>query len=412
MVDKERTDNIIKNIFETMPCILDERQKRILSGCVAEGYGYGGIKAVCDVSGMDYKTVKAGIKERNGQIPENISAGGVRRKGAGRPGIENKYPDIKERISEILETNTYGDPERVLTWTNLSLRDIVYELEKRFQITTNKNVVSDIMQELGYSRQVNQKYEQVGSQHVDRDKQFTFINDTAKSYISEGCPVISVDTKKKELIGNFKNNGSEYRPKKNPRKVLDHDFPLEGGKVSPYGVYVINNNTAYVNLGTDHDTSAFAVESIRRWWNIVGRATFPKAKKLYINCDGGGSNGWRVRLWKYELALLADELEIDIQVSHFPPGTSKWNKVEHRLFCFITKNWQGKPLVDINTTVNLISSTKTKKGLEVKCEVDENSYEIGIKVSDEQYAKIDMEKNGPNESWNYIIHGLKKLELN
>lgn len=412
MATEDRVNNIIKNIFETMPCILDERQKRILSGCVAEGYGYGGIKAVCDASGMDYKTVKSGIRERNLEVPDDISDGGIRRKGAGRPGIEDKYPDIMKRVNEILETNTYGDPERVLTWTNLSLRDIVSELKNRYKIETNKNVVADIMQDLGYSRQVNQKYEQVGAQHADRDKQFVFINETAKKYIQDGCPVISVDTKKKELIGNFKNEGAEYRPKKNPRKVLDHDFPLEGGKVSPYGVYVVNNNTAYVNLGTDHDTSAFAVESIRRWWNIVGKATFPKAKKLYINCDGGGSNGWRVRLWKYELAILADEINVDIQVSHFPPGTSKWNKVEHRLFCFITKNWQGKPLIDINTTVNLISSTKTKNGLTVKCEVDDNNYDTGIKIPDEEFAKIDIEKMGPNESWNYIIHGFQKMEIN
>ena len=252
-----------------------------------------------------------------------------------------------------------------MTWTSLSLRDIVRELDTKHNITTNKNVVADIMKELGYSRQVNQKLEQVGSQHKDRDKQFQFINEKAMEFIDAGDPVISVDTKKKELIGNFKNNGSEYRHQKNARRVLDHDFPMEGGKVAPYGVYVINNNTAYVNLGTSHDTSAFAVESIRRWWNIIGKSTFPNSTRLYINCDGGGSNGWRVRLWKYELALLAEEISTEIHVSHFPPGTSKWNKIEHRLFCFITKNWAGKPLIDINTTVNLISSTKTEKGLRI-----------------------------------------------
>ena len=409
MVVKEQLDNIVKNVFATMPEILDERQKRLLSGCIADGYGYGGIKYVCDMSGLNYRTVKSGVAERKGEIQKDLSNGGIRNKGAGRPGIESKYPQISNQIKEILETNTYGDPERILTWTNLSLRDIVNELLKRYNVTTNKNVVADIMSELGYSRQVNQKYEQVGSHHLDRDKQFVFINETAKNYIHGGNPVISVDTKKKELIGNFENAGAEYRQKKNPRKVLDHDFPLEGGKVAPYGVYVINNNTAYVNLGTDHDTSAFAVESIRRWWNIVGKATFPNANKLYINCDGGGSNGWRVRLWKYELALLAEELGLEVQVSHFPPGTSKWNKIEHRLFCFITKNWQGKPLIDINTTVNLISSTKTKNGLVVKCEVDDNIYETGLKISDEESERIDIEKNGPNTSWNYIIRGFKKV---
>lgn len=405
---EERLNNIINDIFKIMPTLLDERQKRILSACIADGYGYGGIKVVCKASGLDYKTVKAGIAEKNGGKAGDLPDGNVRRKGAGRPGIEHKYPNIVQCVREILETNTYGDPEKVITWTNLSLRDIVSELKERHQISVNKNVVADIMEKLGYSRQVNQKKEQVGSRHGDRDSQFRFINETAKLFMGNGQPVISVDTKKKELIGNFKNDGAEYRPKKNPRKVLDHDFPLEGGKVAPYGVYVINDNTAYVNLGTDHDTSAFAVESIRRWWNIVGKRTFPHAKKIYINCDGGGSNGWRVRLWKYELALLAEETGLEIHVSHFPPGTSKWNKVEHRLFCFITKNWQGKPLIDINTTVNLIQSTKTDGGLKVKCEIDENNYETGLKVNDEDFEKIDIERTGPNTSWNYIIYGLKK----
>lgn len=405
-----RLDSVLKAIYAVMPQYLNERQKRLLSGCLAEGYGYGGIKAICEVSGMDAKTVRAGVQEINGKSTEIEGSDYIRRKGAGRPGIEKKYPDIKERVQEILDTNTYGDPERVLTWTNLSLRGIVDELLSRFNIKTNKNVIANIMEELGYSRQVNQKMEQVGSQHKDRDSQFRYINDKAKSFIENGDPVISVDTKKKELIGNFKNSGSEYRPVKSPRKVLDHDFPLEGGKVAPYGVYLLNNNEGFVNLGTDHDTSAFAVESIRRWWNIVGRNTFADTKKLYINCDGGGSNGWRVKLWKYELALLAEETGLEIHVSHFPPGTSKWNKVEHRLFCFITKNWQGKPLVDIKTTVNLISSTKTKKGLSVKCVVDENEYETGLKISDDEFEKIDIVKDAINPYWNYTIKGFIRYE--
>ena len=404
----ERLDNILRNIFTYMPQYLNERQKRLLSGCVAHGYGYGGVKTTSEISGLDPKTVRAGIREINnvGSTPAESDA--IRRRGAGRPSIEKTYPDIKTRVEEILETNTYGDPERIITWTNLSLRDIADELATRFNIKTNKNVVANIMEELGYSRQVNQKMEQVGSQHKDRNSQFCYINNKAREFIDEGFPVISVDTKKKELIGNFKNAGPEYRPTKSARRVLDHDFPLEAGKVAPYGVYLINNNEGFVNLGTDHDTSAFAVESIRRWWNIVGKNTFPNAKKLYINCDGGGSNGWRVRLWKYELALLAEEIGIEVHVSHFPPGTSKWNKVEHRLFCFITKNWQGKPLIDINTTVNLIAATKTKNGLKVKCVVDDNNYKTGLKIDDEVYRKIDIIKDETNPSWNYIIKGFKQ----
>ena len=317
-------------------------------------------------------------------------------------------PSLLSYIEAIIENNTYGDPEKVISWTNLSLRDISALLSEKYNVNAGKDIVSRALEELGYSKQVNQKMMQVGNQHVDRNAQFEFINSTAQEFISAGLPVISTDTKKKELVGNFKNPGAEYREAKSPRKVLDHDFPLPDlGKVAPYGVYLINDNMGFVNLGTDHDTSAFAVESIRRWWNIVGKHTYPDAKKLYINCDGGGSNGWRVRLWKYELALFAEETGLELHVSHFPPGTSKWNKIEHRLFCYITKNWSGKPLVDINTIVNLISSTKTNKGLVVKCVVDTNIYPTGLKADDETMAKIDIEKVGPNESWNYIIRGLK-----
>ena len=278
----DRLDNVLQKIFLTVPQILNEKQKRILCGSIAQGYGYGGIKVVSNLSGMDAKTIRAGIREIENGLADICDLERIRREGAGRPGIEKKYPEIAQHIQEIVESNTYGDPEKVILWTNLSLRDIVDELESRFSIATNKNVVADILDELGYSRQVNQKMEQVGSQHKDRDSQFVFINEKAKDFLSQNVPVISVDTKKKELIGNFKNNGAEYRPVRNPRHVLDHDFPLEEGKVAPYGVYLINNNVGFVNLGRDHDTSAFAVESIRRWWNIVGKSTFPDAKKLYI----------------------------------------------------------------------------------------------------------------------------------
>ena len=413
MVTSEDSINrIIASIFNNMnncPNKFTEIQTRWIAGCIADALGYGGIKQVCDLSKLNYRTVKTGKTEVNGEIVKELPDGKIRESGAGRPGIEKKYPDIHDKVEKILETNTYGDPEKIITWTNLSLRDIVKELEKQHKIETNKNVVADIMEELGYSRQVNQKNEQVGSKHVDRDSQFIFINEKSKRFINENTPVISVDTKKKELIGNFKNAGSEYRKAKQPRKVLDHDFPLEGGKVAPYGVYLINKNEGFVNLGTDHDTSAFAVESIRRWWNIVGKPTYPDSNKLYINCDGGGSNGWRSKLWKYELAMLAEELNVEIHVSHFPPGTSKWNKIEHRLFCFITKNWAGKPLIDINTTVNLIGSTKTEKGLKVKCVVDNNLYETGIKRTDDEMTNIDIVRDDINPNWNYVIKGFKNV---
>ena len=257
---------------------------------------------------------------------------------------------------------------------------------------------------MGYSKQVNQKMLQVGKPSPNRDEQFQYINDTAHEYLEVGDPVISVDTKKKENIGNFKNDGAEYRKNKDPRKVLDHDFPIpELGKVSPYGVYVLNNNTGFINLGTDHDTSEFAVESIYRWWTVLGQTAFPDAKRIYITCDGGGSNGSRNRLWKSELQDFSNRTGLEVQVSHYPPGTSKWNKVEHRMFCYISKNWQGQPLIDIETVVSLIASTTTKNGLEIECVVDENKYETGRKISDEELAEIALFPCEPFGNWNYII---------
>lgn len=398
-------ESMLKNLFVTASKLLDERQQRIIAGCIANACGHGGIKLVCSLSGLNYRTVKSGAEESRGSLPDMSR---IRKEGAGRPGITETQVGIASAIEEIISNNTYGDPEKVISWTSLSLRDISDTLTEKYGITASKNAVARVLDDLGYSRQTNQKQMQAGKEHPNRDEQFVFINEKASKFINGDLPVISVDTKKKELIGNFKNPGTEYRPQKNPRKVLDHDFPLGGGKVSPYGVYVVNNNTAYVNLGIGHDTGMFAVESIRRWWGCVGRPTFGNVKKVYINCDGGGSNGSRNRLWKYGLALLAEELGIEFHVSHFPPGTSKWNKVEHRLFCYISRNWQGKPLVDVETTIRLIRSTTTEKGLSVKCELDKNEYETGIKISDEELGKIDIEKIEPFGTWNYIIHGFKK----
>ena len=406
--DNKKIIGIMEQVFQIMPQLLDERQRRLLAASIAKGYGHGGIKLVSDASGMDIRTIRSGICEINSGIPLSSEQNKIRKSGAGRKPVKQLQPELLDDIEAIVENNTYGDPQKVISWTNLSLCDISALLKERFGIIAGKNIVSRALDELGYSKQVNQKMIQVGSQHVDRDAQFQYINTKAQEFMDAGNPVISTDTKKKELVGNFKNNGAEYRPAKSARKVLDHDFPLPDlGKVAPYGVYLVNRNTGFVNLGTDHDTSAFAVESIRRWWDIVGKPTYPDAKSLYINCDGGGSNGWRTRLWKYELALFAQETGIEVHVSHYPPGTSKWNKIEHCLFCYITKNWSGKPLMDINTIVNLISSTTTAKGLEVKCVVDTNIYQTGLKADDSMMSKIDIETVGPNESWNYIIRGLK-----
>ena len=285
---------------------------------------------------------------------------------------------------------------------------IAETLRTDYHIEVSHTVVAGELSKMGYSKQLNQKMLQVGQAHPDRDAQFEYINNTAKEYLAEGVPVLSIDCKKKENIGNFKNPGREYCRKKDPRKVLDHDFPIkELGRVAPYGIYDVNKNTGFVNLGISHDTAKFAVNSLMQWWLHIGKETYPDAKRIYINCDGGGSNGSRLHLWKEQIAEFAETTGLEVHISHFPPGTSKWNKVEHRLFCYISKAWAGQPLIDIETVIDLIGSTTTKQGLTVKCVLDENDYPTGTKVSDEEYARIDIQRIEPMSDWNYIIRGFK-----
>lgn len=320
--------------------------------------------------------------------------------------MEETFPDVVNLVQEILDDETYGSPEGG-KWTSCSLRKITKVLSDK-GISIEKSTVQRIVRELGYSRQKNRKMEQVGDPDPDRDVQFEFIHSETDNSLKEGIPVISVDTKKKENIGNFKNDGTEYRVSGQPRMVSDHDFFIpELGKVAPYGVYVLNNNAAFVNLGTSADTGLFSVESIRRWWYAVGMENFWYADRIVVTCDCGGSNGNRNRLWKLALAQLAEEIDKEIEVIHYPPGTSKYNKVEHRLFCYISKHWQGKPLVDVQTVVNLIQSTTTENGLSVACMLDRNVYETGIKVSDESMDAIDIEYIGPHHGWSYIIKGFE-----
>jgi hypothetical protein len=380
--------------------LLDERQKRLYLANEALSYGRGGISYVSRLSGMSRTTITKAVDELSSG--EKID-GKTRRSGGGPKYKEAYYPDIEEKIRRIIDGKTYGDPTRVLSYTTESLRKIQAELE-RVGISVGYVTIGKILDAIGYSKQVNQKLLQVGEPHPDRNAQFEHINGTAAEFLKAGEPVISVDTKKKEKIGNFKNDGGEYRPEKQPRKVLDHDFPLkELGKIAPYGIYTVNNNIGFVNVGTSHDTSEFAVESISRWWEAVGKHTFPNAKKLYITCDCGGSNGNRVRMWKYQLQQFADRTHLETVVSHFPRGASKWNKVEHRLFCYITKNWQGQPLVDIQTAIDLIGATRTTTGLKVICVRDDTEYELAKKVSDEDFAAINLVATAPFESWNYRI---------
>jgi len=392
----------IRILWNNMSLQLNEMQRRQYAATLAKTYGYGGSTVVHEITGLSLNTITAGKKELESK--NKLEAGRVRRQGGGPKWLEERYPDVERHVKDIIDGKTYGNPGKVLSWTTASLRSIQKVLEEKHNIKTSYVTVGSILENMGYSKQSNQKMLQVGKPHPDRNAQFEFIDKKAKKFIEMGEPVISVDTKKKENIGNFKNSGQEYRKTKEPRKVLDHDFPLkELGKITPYGVYNLNHNIGFVNVGTSSDTAEFAVENISRWWETVGKHTFPNATKLMITCDCGGSNGNKARLWKFQLSQLAERIGLEIHISHFPPGTSKWNKVEHRLFCYISKNWQGKPLVNIETAINLIGSTTTTAGLKVICQRDDTVYELAKVVSDEDFESINIKKIAPFENWNYLL---------
>ena len=383
---------------------LNERERRefLARGCIK--YGHGTAYNLSKLTGVCMATIRRGITEL--ESPERCVENRIRSIGGGRKRIEETYPGLFDAVLKMLEDATYGSPEGG-KWTSLSLQNISDGLAKQ-GIIADRSTLGRIVKELGYSRQKNRKMDQVGVPDSDRNEQFDFIHDETNTATHDGVPVISVDTKKKENIGNFRNEGTEYCPVGTPRIVSDHDFFVQDlGKVAPYGIYVLNDNTAFVNLGTSSDTALFAVESIRRWWYTVGLQNFAYTTKIMITCDCGGSNGARNRLWKLALAGLAEEIGKDIEVLHYPAGTSKYNKVEHRLFCYITKSWQGKPLVDIPTVVNLIQSTTTRTGLTVDCVVDRNYYKTGIKVKKDIFDSIDIEYIGPHLGRAYIIRGFK-----
>ena len=392
----------VQMLWDSMSPALNESQKRQYAASLANAYGYGGATVVHHVTGLAMNTITRGKKDLS--LGDERRPDRVRREGGGPKWSEEKYPEIQEHIKGIVDAYTYGDPEKVLSWTTESLRSIALKLDNQYGEKVTHVTVGSILEEMGYSKQTNQKMLQVGKPHPDRNAQFEYINIKAKELIKLGEPVISVDTKKKESIGNFKTPGQEYRRSKDPRRVLDHDFPIkELGKISPYGVYNLNHNVGFVNVGTSHDTAEFAVESIFRWWKAVGECSFRNATKLMITCDCGGSNGNRLRLWKHQISQLSGCLGIEIHVCHFPPGTSKWNKVEHRLFCYISKNWQGKPLVDIKTAIALIGSTTTKTGLQVLCQRDDTVYELSKAVPDEDFEAIKIVKLDPFPNWNYYF---------
>ena len=396
-------DLMLKKKYEEILPVLNEKQTRLVLAAEAKSMGRGGLSKVSALSGMSRVTLNIGIKELASATTENVPGNvRVRKQGGGRKKETEKNSEIEKVIEEIVNPHTLGDPMKTLLWTSKSLRNIAEEAKKRGCNISHK-LVGVILKNEGYSLQGNRKTDE-GSSHEDRDAQFIHINNLANEFLSLNDPVISVDCKKKENIGNFKNAGTEWLPSKNPTKVNVYDFINKDlGKAIPYGVYDIANNEGWVSVGINHDTAGFAVATIRSWWNEMGEEKFNRSKRILITADGGGSNSSRSRLWKTELQVLADEIGKEINVCHFPPGTSKWNKIEHRLFSHITMNWRARPLTSIQLVVDLIASTKTSKGLKVKSGLDSVVYEKGIKISDEELAKVNMIKDDFHGEWNYII---------
>jgi transposase len=395
-------EKAIRLRYEALSAVLDERGRRRFASAEALSAGRGGVTAVSKITGIARSTIDRGLVELRGEGESISSSRRVRRVGGGRKRAVEKDPTLLSDLKRLVEPTTRGDPMTPLLWTAKSLRNLAAGLTELGHCVCH-NVVAGLLRELGYSLQSNRKTLE-GASHPDRDAQFHYINDQVKSALAAEQPVISVDTKKKELVGDFKNAGREYRPNGRPEDVRVHDFLIPGlGRAWPYGVYDIADNAGWVSVGVDHDTASFAVNSIRRWWQIMGRERYPTAKTLLINADGGGSNGSRVRLWKRELQGLADELGIEITVCHLPPGTSKWNKIEHRLFSFITQNWRGRPLISYHTIVQLIAATTTETGLKVQCEIDPNTYPKGVKVDDDEMAALSIRRHDFHGEWNYTI---------
>ena len=386
--------------FEKLAPFLDERMRRLVAASESLAIGFGGTSQVSRQTGVSRRAIIRGIKELD-EAP-SVQGGRVRRPGGGRKRTVDKDASLKTDLERLVDPVTRGDPESPLRWTCKSVRKLAEELN-RLGHQTSHRMVAELLHELGYSLQANRKTLE-GSSHADRDQQFQHINQHVTEFLQQQQPVISVDTKKKELVGNFKNHGAELRPKGDPEPVRVHDFVIpELGRAAPYGVYDLANNSGWVSVGVDHDTSAFAVETIRRWWYRMGQQSYPQATEFLITADSGGSNGSRVRLWKVELQRLADETGLELRVCHLPPGTSKWNKIEHRLFSFISQNWRGKPLVSHQVIVDLIAATSTKTGLKVRAQIDSNLYPSGLKVSDKQVAALHIERDAFHGEWNYKI---------
>lgn len=396
----ETTESIKTRIEIVLP-ILDERQRRLYLAAEARSLGWGGKSKISQIASVTRRTISKGEVESH-SLDANLEKGRIRKVGGGRKKIIEHQPEILKAIEEIVSPHTMGNPMNPLIWTSKSIRKIATEL-KVLKYNVSHELVRQCLINLGYSLQINKKTKE-GGDSPDRDAQFEYINMVVKEFTKTKDPVISVDCKKKELIGEYKNNGQEWTPIKTPTEVNVYDFiDKTNGKASPYGIYDIQNNSGWVNVGISSDTAAFAVSTIRDWWEQEGKISYPSSNRLYINADGGGSNGSRNHLWKSELQRFSNDYALDIHVSHYPPGTSKWNKIEHRLFSFISKNWRAKPLTSLSVIISLIGATTTKTGLKVTANLDEKQYQTGIKISEEEIKKLNIERNDFHGEWNYRI---------
>jgi len=400
------TNDFIKESYTIIAPHLNERQLRLLAAAQAKVLGFGGVSTVAVLTNLSRPTITKALKELDEIVTDSQKEQRIRRPGGGRKSTKDSDPELIAMLDRLVEPGTSGDPMSPLRWTCKSTRQLSRALTDADHPISHK-VVAELLKEQGYSLQANRKTLE-GGDHPDRSDQFRYINKQASAYMNQGFPVISVDTKKKELIGQYKNSGKEWKPSGKPEEVNVYDFVnVDVGKAIPYGIYDIAGNIGWVNVGCDHDTSSFAVESIRRWWKTMGSTNYPGADKLLICADGGGSNGSRVRLWKLELQSFCDETGIEVTVSHFPPGTSKWNKIEHRLFAHISMNWRGKPLISHEVVVDLISATTTQKGLTVAAQLDNGTYPLKIKVLDEQMAQLNLHRHLFHGDWNYTIRPSK-----
>jgi transposase len=405
MQDQEHVVDIIRNKYAALKDRFDERSRRIWSAAEANALGHGGVGLVAKATGIARSTIRIGRRELEAtdRRSDDSDRSRIRRQGGGRKQLSEKQKGLIESLDQMVEPTSRGDPMSPLRWTCKSTRKLAEQLGlEGIQISHTK--VGQLLSDLGYSLQSTRKRFE-GNSHPDRNAQFEYISSQVETFQSRGHPVISVDTKKKELIGNFVNAGREYQPKGTPEEVEAYDFTRLGlGKGIPYGVYDMTSNEGWMSVGMSHDTAQFAVETIRQWWIRMGSIAYPHAKELLITADGGGSNGVRCRLWKIELQKLSNETDLKVSVCHFPPGTSKWNKIEHRMFSHITENWRGRPLLTYEVVVNLIANTRTKSGLKIKAELDANDYPTGIKVSDREIADLNIQRHEfHGADWNYTI---------